>query len=190
MNEFYREVAERKRAIRGYGKVGQSKRRAIMPSDYLTPKQRKELDGEVVTYNFGKSLDYETFKTYPHEIQQEWVNAFQKRWGLGYEYMARVLGTNKAAIWNYCKDNNLSVIAKRGKPGKRNVMKFEELLRSEKEPLTVEVHEAVPEEQTEQPVFKSGVLEIQGMAGICLEAIYKAIGDHSVKLRVEWSTAE
>lgn len=189
MNEFYREVAERKRAIRGYGKVGQSKRRAIMPSDYLTPKQRKELDGEVETYDFSKNLDYETFKSYPYRVQQEWISEFQKRFSLGFEYMSRALGTSKATFWNYCNDNKLVVNVKRGKAKKLDVMRFEEWYRSGEEPLMVEVPEETSE-QSEQPVFTNGVLEIQGMAGICLEAIYKAIGDHSVKLKVEWSTAE
>lgn len=63
--------AERKRIARGaFNKVGGSRsKKCNFPSDYLTKKQKKELNGKVETYNLENKYSYKEFKDMPHHIQ-------------------------------------------------------------------------------------------------------------------------
>ena len=66
---------ERGRSARGaYHKKGGSRsKKCSLPSDKLTEKQRKELNGKVETYNMNKPMTWIEFLGMPLDIQEEYL---------------------------------------------------------------------------------------------------------------------
>lgn len=58
MNDFEKEVREKKSIASGarHRVNGSKSKRCTLPSDYLTPAQRKKLNGEVYTVNLNKPI--------------------------------------------------------------------------------------------------------------------------------------
>lgn len=66
------EVKERKQLVYGsrHRVNGSKSKKCSLPSDSLTPSQRKKLDGVVVTVAMNKSMTYEDFKRLPLDLQR------------------------------------------------------------------------------------------------------------------------
>lgn len=44
-----------------------------LPSDYLTKKERNAMNGPVTTYDLGKPVKFKEFKSWPTDIQKEYI---------------------------------------------------------------------------------------------------------------------
>lgn len=162
-----------------------------MPSDYLTPKQRKELSGKVMSYNFNERIIWETFRSWPLDIQQEYLDWFCDKWGLGQTYLAKAFNISKSTLNLYLKEKKLDCKVKSKGGASTNMtdrMLFEEWLKSAQgEAPLIEM----PIEQPKTPglTMRSGSLEYEGNIAAILEAVYKIIGEGSGIVRIEWSVA-
>lgn len=72
---FKQTEIERKRSGRGaYAKKGGSRsRKCSLPSDKLTAKQRKELNGKMMTYNLSKPMNWIQFLQMPVDLQRQYI---------------------------------------------------------------------------------------------------------------------
>lgn len=106
LNDFDFDVLQKKRLAYGakHKKNGSKSRRCTLPSDYLTAAQRKELNGDVKEYNLNKPMSWEAFKAMPLDLQQDYVNGVQSRFGVGVATMSRDLfGMSTAALKQHLK---------------------------------------------------------------------------------------
>ena len=87
MKDFDYEVLQRKRLAQQarHKRNGSKSRKCSLPSDGLTHKQWKEKNGEVMTYNLSKPMDWETFKALPVDIQEEYLNKLINEHGANQE---------------------------------------------------------------------------------------------------------
>ena len=95
---FEQTSRERKRNARGsFAKKGGSRsKRCSLPSDKLTAKERKELNGAVETLNMVKIYDKEEFKALPDTLKVEYLkNLFEH--GARSSDIAEVMGYSKLA---------------------------------------------------------------------------------------------
>lgn len=74
---FIETEKERKRNGRGAfnKKNGSKSKKCTLPYEYLTNKQKKELNGEVMNYKM-KNLTWAEFMSYPHDIQNSILDNF------------------------------------------------------------------------------------------------------------------
>ena len=92
MNEFDYDVLQRKRlAQQARRKKHGGTRMCRLPSDNLTPKQWRERNGEVMTYNISKPMDWETFKALPVDIQGEYITNLCEKHGGNQQRICREL---------------------------------------------------------------------------------------------------
>lgn len=72
---FVSDVKDKKRTARGSRNKsrGAAHRTVRMPSDYLTEKERKSLNGEVVSYNLKQPMKWAAYKALPDDIQREYI---------------------------------------------------------------------------------------------------------------------
>jgi hypothetical protein len=75
MNDFDYDVKEKKRIARGaYAKKnGSRSKKCTMPDDYLTPAQRKKLNGPTVTYKLGEPMAWAQFTGMPRDLQRKFI---------------------------------------------------------------------------------------------------------------------
>lgn len=64
-------------------KIGSKSKKCSLPSDYLTEKQKRELNGECVSYDLTKVYSWEAFKALPKHIQQEYIQRLVDKYGVG-----------------------------------------------------------------------------------------------------------
>lgn len=72
---FIQTVKDRKSTAHGarYKKNGSKSRKCTLPSDYLTTKERKEMNGPMNTYSMNQPHTKAELRTWPRDLQIEYV---------------------------------------------------------------------------------------------------------------------
>ena len=79
-------------------KRGSKSKSCSLPSDRLTEKQKKELSGEVKTYNLGVRLSYAEFKQLPPDLMTEYVNRLVSIYGANFSDIAQSMGITRETL--------------------------------------------------------------------------------------------
>ena len=93
--EFRSEIRDRKSV--GYSARNRicgskSKRAAKLPSDSLTPKQWKEKNGPVTTYNLSRPMSWQVFSAMPADLQRDYLTDLTETHHLTQVAVARIFG--------------------------------------------------------------------------------------------------
>ena len=81
-----------------YRKRGSKSKSCSLPSDRLTEKQKKELSGEVKTYNLSVRLSYAEFKQLPPDLMTEYVNRLVSIYGANFSDIAQSMGITRETL--------------------------------------------------------------------------------------------
>lgn len=119
MNDFDYDVLQKKRLARHAlaKKNGSRSKKCTLPSDYLTAKQWKERNGEVVTVKMNRPIDWKSFKKLSHSLQVEYLNKQIKEYGCNAQDMAKMFGVNSSTFFSYYYRNGLKANFARGSKG-------------------------------------------------------------------------
>lgn len=79
-------------------KRGSKSKSCTLPSDRLTEKQKKELSGEVKTYNLSVRLSYEEFKQLPPDLMAEYINKLVSTYGANFNDIAHSMGITRETL--------------------------------------------------------------------------------------------
>ena len=79
-------------------KRGSKSKSCTLPSDRLTEKQKKELSGEVKTYNLSVRLSYAEFKQLPPDLMTEYVNRLVRTYGANFSDIAQSMGITSETL--------------------------------------------------------------------------------------------
>lgn len=170
MHDFDYEVLQRKRIAQQakHKKKGSKSRKCSLPSDFLTAKERRERNGEVMTYNINKPMSWELFTQLSPEIQTEYLNNVQQNHGGTQTLIAKMLGVGVPRLRSYMTERGLQVTfemirrpnhevwARRKAWGKfTGAISEEEPVVEAEEPETAEPAEEVPSAAPERKVTMS-----------------------------------
>ena len=94
---FITDVAEKKRTARGAfnkrthnGKGGKVR----FPSDYLSNKERNEMNGEVREYRMNSPITYTEFKKYPDDLKKKYIQRLRDMFDVSDKDIAEMMGVN------------------------------------------------------------------------------------------------
>lgn len=92
-----------KRIARGaFSKKGGSRsKRCSLPSDKLTPKQLKERNGKVISYNLNKPMSWKTFKSLDDETQSQYIYTLAHKYHARSMDVAEMFGLNPSYFSTY-----------------------------------------------------------------------------------------
>lgn len=79
-------------------KRGSKSKACSLPSDRLTEKQKKELSGEVKTYNLSTRLSYAEFKQLPPDLMAEYINKLVSTYGANFSDIAQSMGITRETL--------------------------------------------------------------------------------------------
>lgn len=80
------------------------KRGAVkFPSDYLSKKELKAMNGPVTTYRMNSPISWEEFKSYPEEHQKTYIQLLRKKWNVPNKYIAEMFGINANTLNSWFK---------------------------------------------------------------------------------------
>lgn len=96
---------ERKRVGRGVfsQKKGSRSRKCSLPSDYLTAKQKKELNGEMISYNLERPMTWTEFKFMPVAIQEKYIINMRDKYKGRMSDIAEMMGTTSNNLDNHMR---------------------------------------------------------------------------------------
>lgn len=108
---FRTECAEKKRTARGSfnrlshaGKGGRVK----MPSDYMTKKERDQMNGEVQSYTLRCPMKWEHFKRLPDDLKHEYLSAIISKYNPQREALAKMFGITPNTLYVTCREVGIS----------------------------------------------------------------------------------
>lgn len=108
---FRSECADRKRTARGSfnkrshaGKGGRVK----MPSDYMTKKERDQMNGEVQSYTLRYPMKWEHFKRLPDDLKHEYLSAIISKYNPQREALAKMFGITPNTLYVTCREVGIS----------------------------------------------------------------------------------
>lgn len=158
MNDFDYDVLQKKRIASGakHIKRGSRSKKCTLPSDYLTAKERKGLNGVVETYNLSVPMKWKDFRELPNDLQQEYMDGLLRRYDLRQWMVADMFGISDVTFSLYCKNNGIQWADKSRKKATPEALKaFEGFLgrpltmpsRLRKQPEDTAPVPALPEEK-------------------------------------------
>lgn len=81
---------------------GSKSKKCTLPSDYLTKKQKRELNGKCKTWQMNEFYSYKEFKTMPDDIQEAYLSTLVQKYEVNLRDISeQVLGTNYSTLWGY-----------------------------------------------------------------------------------------
>ena len=116
MNDFYADVAAKKRIARGdmHRKRGSKSRKCTLPFELLTAKERKELNGQVFTYKLNQPMTKDEFRLMPTDLQREYLNNLFKAHGATTKQVEEMLGVSSSALYRWMNTLGVRVGRHRG----------------------------------------------------------------------------
>jgi len=102
---FNQDVAERSKMKTGafHKKNGSKSKRCTLPSDHLTPAQKKKLSGPCFSINMNEPLhDWKKFRSLPKTMQVNYINGLVNNYGARQRDIADMFGVKPGTFSQYC----------------------------------------------------------------------------------------
>lgn len=83
-----------------------------LPSDGLTLKEVREINGTPTTYKMDAPCRWEDFKAWPEDIQREYLEGLQKKYRAPLSEIARVMGVKENTFISWKADHGIKSVFK------------------------------------------------------------------------------
>lgn len=93
--------------------------RVKFPSDYLSKKELKAMNGEVKSYNLNKPMTWEEFRSMPQDLQIMYIKKLRNEFGVPDSVLGKAMGVCKSSFSKAMRDLNLSLGKGAGATGKQ-----------------------------------------------------------------------
>ena len=126
MHDFDYDCMQKKRTARGavHRKRGSKSKKCTLPSDYLTKKELKAMNGEVKSYNIHERYDWKKFKELPDDIAIAHINWLIETFGCTTAPLAESLGCSKSTIYKWSKAHDIQLDMSRRFMGSKEWLRF------------------------------------------------------------------
>lgn len=103
MHDF--DVMEKKRTARGAfnKKCGSKSTRCTMPSDYLTPAEKKKLNGPVTEVKLNQPMKLDAFMELSDSLKVEYIKYLQDHYNANWKQIGRMMGWSPTKVCLECK---------------------------------------------------------------------------------------
>ncbi len=79
------------------------------PSDYMTKKEIKAMNGEVKTYRLNDPMTYDEFKKLPDDIKIAYIKNLREKYAVPNKDLAEAMGVNRGYFGKLLRDLNLGL---------------------------------------------------------------------------------
>lgn len=106
---FKEDVKEKSKTKQSACKKNRTGKGAVrFPSDFLTKKELKKMNSEVISVELNKKYDYDEFKYLPLKFKVEWINHIRQKYGVSLEKIStEVFKNSKNALSGYLSYNKV-----------------------------------------------------------------------------------
>lgn len=116
MTDFDYDVMLRKRLASQakYRKRGSKSKKCPLQSDGMTRRQWERRNGEVVSMDLNRPMDWKTFKGFPVTMQETYLKQLQDRYQASGVDLAEMFGVHPVTVRKYIQDQNFDIKFKKG----------------------------------------------------------------------------
>lgn len=113
---YTQDIRDKKSTARSASKTNRKGKGPVkLPSDYLTKKEFKKMNGEVQNYNMSKRVNWSVFKFWPKDIQQEYLNKINDKLKATMKDLSEMFRCSVPTINRYFDDHGLVYQSDRGR---------------------------------------------------------------------------
>jgi hypothetical protein len=156
MDDFTFDVVQKKRIAQGarYRKRGSKSKRCSLSTDYMTQKQWKERNGEIMSYQFSKPMVWKEFKSMPIHIQSEYLHSLIERFRVNATSLSEMLGVGTQTIKKHIEENGFGISFRVGNSMKASEREaWNEFLYGSAQPTEQVDSPKMPAELEDLPMF-------------------------------------
>lgn len=175
-------------------KAGSRSRKVPMRTDYMTPAQLRKENGPVMTYNMNAPITMRDLRTWPIDLQREYMRRIDDRFHVPEPYIAVMLGVTATTLSQYRTSIGVPAGVKRPKPSAEVQALWDAFVggeRAQEEVSAVHGHEEdapAPEPSLVQDntgVFRGATLAMEGSVEECVAWLMHTLRDKAdTRLRV------
>ncbi len=96
--DFIADVADKKRTARSAHSKAYTPRRVRFPSDYLTEKERKQMNSDVASYNLNQPMSWAEYKKLPDDLKEQYLRKLRERYGATAAAIGKMMGVNRVTV--------------------------------------------------------------------------------------------
>ena len=93
--------------------------RVKFPSDYLSKKELKAMNGDVKSYNLNKPMTWEEFRSMPQDLQIMYIKKLRNDFGVPDSVLGKAMGICRSSFSKAMRDLNLSIGKGAGATGRQ-----------------------------------------------------------------------
>lgn len=93
--------------------------RVKFPSDYLSKKELKAMNGEVKSYNLNRPMTWEEFRRMPQDLQIMYIKKLRNEFGVPDNVLGKAMGVCRSSFSKAMRDLNLSLGKSAGATGRQ-----------------------------------------------------------------------
>lgn len=93
--------------------------RVKFPSDYLSKKELKAMNGDVKSYSLNKPMTWKEFRSMPQDLQIMYIKKLRNEFGVPDIVLSKAMGVCKSSFSKAMRDLNLSLGKSAGATGKQ-----------------------------------------------------------------------
>ena len=93
--------------------------RVKFPSDYLSKKELKAMNGEVKSYNLNRPMIWEEFRSMPQDLQIMYIKKLRNEFGVPDSVLGKAMGICRSSFSKAMRDLNLSIGKGAGATGRQ-----------------------------------------------------------------------
>lgn len=189
---FVQDVKEKKRAGRG-GYNRKTHGGAVkFPSDYLSKKELKAMNGETTTYKMNEPLTWKEFRKMPDDIKIMYIKALRQKYHVPNTYIAEMMGVHRVGF-----SNEMSRLGLRPEGNARRAWDREGFFAwckqgksADNQPEEPTITEQTPRETETAKAFPhSGSMTFVGNVDAVLETLRMILGGATAKITVAWDAS-
>lgn len=166
------------------------------PSDYMTKKELKQMNGECKSYRLNEPMMWEEFKQLPDDIKTMYIMGIREKYDVPDKYLAEAMGVASPTFcrWMKCLGCTLGVrMGLKGDAWKESEQGIAFYKWWRKEEMTEDMPDKVgntPVVSSDVPQYampKSGSLHFECLADDALNMIRSILQNNKVCLDIQWT---
>lgn len=83
-----------------------------LPNDGLTLKEVREINGTPTSYKLNEPVQWADFRAWPEDIQREYLDGLQRKYHVGLNEIARMMGAREASFSDWKTANGIKSLFK------------------------------------------------------------------------------
>ena len=181
------------------------------PSDYMTKKELKAMNGEVKSYRLNEPMTWKEFKKLPNDIKAMYIKSIREKYDIPDKYLAEVMGVASATFCKTMKCLGCAIGNRVGLSGNawkkseqglefynwwnkenttENAPKIDDVREINGETYDMYAKCTISSDLSRYAMPKSGSLHFECSADDAINVIHGILQNNKVSLNIQWTLME